>query len=146
MILLITSLGFVDSQSSSNKFYVVGAARHLMWRVRGIQEYWPSMMLWWYHKRHRRCVIKGLLWQNIKNYDVPKNVSSQKTFNYAPSVTLMIPSKHHKYSTHQILVVATYYCAWAHQTIKCATGAPIVHSQRLVLTTSHCCGVAPDTT
>ena len=37
-----------------------------------IQEYWPSMTFWWYYKRHRRCVIKGLLWRNIKKYDVPK--------------------------------------------------------------------------
>jgi hypothetical protein len=40
--------------------------------LHALQEYWPSMTFWWYYKRHRRCVIKGLLLQNIKNYDVPK--------------------------------------------------------------------------
>jgi hypothetical protein len=36
MILLITSLWFVDLQCSSNEYKCIGAARHLIWLVEGV--------------------------------------------------------------------------------------------------------------
>jgi hypothetical protein len=53
------------------------------------------MAFWWYHKHHRRCTNKCLMWQNIINI---MTSTSQKTFTYTSSMTLIISSESHRKS------------------------------------------------
>jgi hypothetical protein len=50
----------------------------------------------------------------------------------------------YKYTHQPKLAVVVGCCAWAHRTVRCATGAPTVCFQQLVLTTICCSNVASD--